>query len=99
MLDDAVKHHPDAWWWLKADGCDINQGLQESVQRLWSGDVDLNDGGLQKRYDDYINRIGQAKQLGLERHQVNDQLDLLLSDFTKDLKFINSGNSNFYCQV
>ena len=99
VLDDAAKHHPDAWWWLKADGCDINQGLQESLQRQWSGDVDLNDGSLQKQYNDYINRIGQAKKLGLERHQVDDQLDLLLSDFTKDLKFINSGNLKFYCQV
>ena len=95
MLDDAVKHHPDAWWWLKADGVDINQGLQESLQRQWSGDVNLNDGSLQKQYNDYINRIEQAKNLGLERHQ----LYLLLSDFTKDLKFINSGNLNFYCQV
>ena len=41
-------------------------------------DVDLNDGSLQKQYNDYINRIEQAKKLGLERHQVNDQLDLLL---------------------
>ena len=57
VLDDAAKHHPDAWWWLKADGCDINQGLKESLQRQWSGDVDLNDGSLQKQYDDYINRI------------------------------------------
>ena len=48
VLDDAVKHHPDAWWWLKTDGVDINQGLQESLQHQWSGDVDLNDGGLQK---------------------------------------------------
>ena len=41
-------------------------------------DVDLNDGSLQKQYNDYIIRIEQAKKLDLERHQVNDQLDLLL---------------------
>ena len=99
VLGDAVKHHPDAWWWLKADNIDINQGLQESLQRQLSGDVDLNDGSLQKQYNDYINRIEQAQKLGLERHQVDDQLDLLLSDYTKDLKFINSGNLNFYCQI
>ena len=91
VLDDAAKHHPDAWWWLKADGCDINQGLKESLQRQWSEDVDLNDGSLQKQYNDYINRIEQAKQLGLERGQVDDHLELLLHDLTKDLEFINSG--------
>jgi len=51
VLDDTAKYHPDAWWWLKADGCDINPGLKESVKRQWSGDVDLDDGLLQKQHD------------------------------------------------
>ena len=33
---------------------------------MWSGDVDLNNGGLQKQYDDYIKRIDQAKKLGIQ---------------------------------
>jgi len=51
VLEDAAKHHPYSWWWLKADGCNVNPGLKESVKRQWSGDVDLNDGSLQKQRD------------------------------------------------
>ena len=29
-----------------ADGCDINEGLKESVRTKWSGDFDLNDGSI-----------------------------------------------------
>ena len=91
VLDDAAKHHPDSWWWLQADGCDINPGLKESVKCQWSGNVDLNDGLLQKQHDAYISRIEQANTIGLEGGSVADQLTLLSSDL-KDLKFINSGN-------
>jgi len=34
VLDEAAKQNPDAWWWIKADGCDINKGLKES-SREW----------------------------------------------------------------
>ena len=48
-----ARSNPNAWWWLKADGCDLVKGLKESVKLQWSGDVDLNDGCLQKQYDEY----------------------------------------------
>ena len=93
MLDDAAKHQPNCWWWLKADGCDINPGLKESVKCVWSGDVDLNDGALQKQYNAYISRIEQAKTMGTECSplQVADQLMLLSSELKEDLKCIDSG--------
>ena len=96
-MDDAVRHHSNSWWWVKADGCDINKGLKESVKRVWSGDVDLNDGGLQKQYDDYIKRIDQAKKLSIQNGESEacSQLKSLLDDLTKDLEFIHSGN--FFC--
>jgi len=53
VLDDAARSHPDSWCRLKADGCDINKGLKESVQQKWSGDVDLNDGQVEKQYEAY----------------------------------------------
>ena len=53
VLDEAAAHNPGAWWWLKADGCDVNKGLKESAKLEWSGDVDLSDGSLQERYDRY----------------------------------------------
>ena len=92
VLDDAARAHPNSWWWLKADGCDINTGLKESVQQKWSGDVDLNDGQVQKQYEAYQKRLDSAKKLGLEdRNEIKDQLQMLLNDLTKDLEFLNSG--------
>ena len=32
----------------------------------WSGDVDLNDGSLQKQYETYLTRLGTAKGIGLK---------------------------------
>jgi len=89
--------HPNSWWWLKADGRNLNKGLKESVKRMWSGDVDLNDGELQRQHDAYIKRIDQAKKLGLENGegQISDQLSSLLDDLTEDLKFIHSGKLVF----
>ena len=38
---EAARAHPHSYWWLKADGCDINAGLMESTTLQWNGDVDL----------------------------------------------------------
>ena len=55
-----MKQLADAWWWLKADGCYIVKGLKESVKLQWSGGVDVADGSLQKKYDDYMKRLRMA---------------------------------------
>ena len=47
VLDEVRKHHPNAWWWVKAGGCDLVSGLAESVSEIWHGDVDLNNGELE----------------------------------------------------
>ena len=44
VLDEAARSHPEVWWWVKGDGCDVTSGLQESVDHKWSGDVDLGNG-------------------------------------------------------
>ncbi|XP_065914473.1 uncharacterized protein [Dysidea avara] len=90
VLDDAAKAHPDAWWWLKADGCDISKGLKESVKQQWSGDVDLNDGSLQKQFAEYKVRLGIAEKVGIEKEKVTEDLDAVLEDLVKDLDFIHS---------
>ena len=64
VLDEAVKCHPDEWWWVKADGCDLNSGLAESTRGVWTGDVDFNDGALDKQYRKYNDRL----------HAINDLL-------------------------
>ena len=53
VLDEAARLHPNSWWWLKGDGTDINAGLGESMKMEWSGDVDLNNGDLQRAYELY----------------------------------------------
>ena len=50
VLDEVVNHHPDTWWWLKADDCDIVKGLAESMNEIWSGDINHNDGNLERQY-------------------------------------------------
>lgn len=87
-MDEAAQVNPDAWWWLKADRCDIVKGLKESVKLQWSGDVDLADGPLQKKYDNYMKRLKMAEVVG---KNVGKELADILNDINKDVNFIQSG--------
>jgi hypothetical protein len=40
-LKKAKEANPQERWWIKADGCDIQKGLKESVRGTWAGDEDL----------------------------------------------------------
>ena len=86
-----------AWWWLKADGCDIVKGLKESTKLQWSGDVDLADGALQKQYKAYQQRLDVTKAMGLKRESRVQDLTTALSSLSKDLEFVQSGmHSNMH---
>ena len=63
ILDEAHKVHPNSQWWIKADGCDLVSGLGESVQQVWSGDVDLADGKVQKMHDAYLKRLRELSHI------------------------------------
>ena len=91
VLDEVAQSSPDAWWWLKTDGCDITKGLKESVKLEWSSDVDLNDGYLQEQYNRYKKRLELAEKAGLEKDKAGNDLNELLQDLVKDLDFIHSG--------
>ena len=93
VLDEAARCNPDAWWWLKADGCDIVKGLKESAKQQWSGDIDLNDGSLQKKYESYIKRLEMAEVVGKNMGNARKDLADVLNDINKDLEFIQSGTS------
>jgi len=89
VLDEAMRHDPDAWWWVKADGCDVLPGLAESTRGVWSGDVDLNDGDLQKQYLEYQHRLNAIKQLSLtSRTGVIQQLATHSSKLRGDQEFL-----------
>lgn len=53
-LDQALKVDSTATWWIKADGCDVIKEISESVNQVWSRDVNFNDGKLQKFLKDHL---------------------------------------------
>ena len=94
LVLEAAKSHPNSWWWLKADGCDLNPGLMESTRLQWSGDVDLNDGALQAEYSAYMERLTYIEGITVEAENLGciiEQLQHVLSDISNDLDFIDSG--------
>lgn len=86
MLDYAHKSSPDASWWLKMDGCDLVEGLGESVNQVWTGDVDLADGALQEQYKQYMERLDFISNFSKSA----DDMDVCESQFTKDFSFIST---------
>ena len=89
MLDEGAKHHPQEWWWVKADGCDLVAGLAESMKGLWSGDIDLDDGDLQEQLKQYNDRLLSIQDLKFSDCTVltsNLQSQFLL--LKKDLEFL-----------
>lgn len=80
LLDSAVKANPGATWWIKGDGCDIIPGICESVQMIWSGDVDLNDGKVQEAYHLYRAKLEFISEIGLKGRQAKGTI---LEDLNK----------------
>lgn len=87
MLEAAARKNPGARWWLKGDGCDLVEGLKESMRLQWSGDVDLNTGDLQKEYESYKKSLDFAKNLSLSTPDLEKCSQLLIDD----KKFVING--------
>ncbi len=87
--NEAVRHY----MWLKADGCDVNEGLMELTTMVWNGDVDLGDGSLQQQYDAYQLRLANVKhiEIGCSSVDITSKLKSTLDSVDVDLKFIHSG--------
>jgi len=62
-LDELVSLYPNAQWWIKGDGTDIVKSLCQPVSGQWSGNVDLNDGELQRQYMEFSQRIDKINAL------------------------------------
>ena len=62
-LEEAHQVHPSARWWVKADGCDIVSGLEESLRNDWNGDIDLGTGEWQKMYQKYLDHLERIQSL------------------------------------
>ena len=92
MLDEAKKNNPDAWWWIKADGCDIVPGIAESTRGVWSGDVDVNDGGVDKQKTLYKTRLSLIENLCItNRESLMQSLHSHFKDLQNDKEFLHSG--------
>lgn len=95
-MDAAAKANPGAYWWIKGDGCDLVKGLYESVAGVWSGDVDLNDGSLQRSFDEYKSKLSFISQIGLGSRQgkatIKDDLSIIHKQVLSDKEFIIKGN-------
>ena len=85
VLKEAKRVHPDAWWWVKADGCDIVSGLKESVKKEWSGDVDLNDGSVQILHEQYLECLEFLGSVGVGQRRFRETLERDLLKLKNDL--------------
>ena len=56
-MDEASRVHPNTRWWIKADGCNIISGLEESTRLEWNGDVDFGTSEVQILYKVYCDRL------------------------------------------
>ena len=81
-MDEAHRTHPNAWWW---DCCDLVSGVCESTKLEWIGDVDLNDGDLQKLYEVYRRRLAFIVGVGV------DDLSTCSHQLAEDMLFISKG--------
>ena len=92
VIDEAAKVHPNSWWWLKADGCNLVSGLSESTRSDWSGDVDLNDGKLAELREVYQKRLDFTDTIGLiprrNRADMSNDLTCCSEHLSDDIKFL-----------
>jgi len=84
-----VKHHPIDWWWVKADGCDLISGLSESAKGIWTGDVDLNDGALEKQYIEYKTKLVTIENLQPSSVNLLSDLENQLQQLKRNMEFLH----------
>lgn len=64
VLKQAHKSISNGRWWIKADACDVQKGLRESMRGIWEGDEGFGDGLLQQLYTEYKSRKSVVGSLG-----------------------------------
>ena len=85
-LQDAKASNPNGRWWIKADACDVRDGLRESVHGIWSGDEDFGNGSCKTT-------CKTIKSLFAQQHSIVsvDDLETLLDEFVDDTEFLKDG--------
>lgn len=85
----AQRSNPSGRWWIKADACDVQKGLMESLKGEWSGDEDLGSKELAKLHNEYRSRCNAIQSFGI--HSTTADLDKLRQELTTDVKFLEEG--------
>lgn len=93
ILDSIAAANPGGRCWIKADGCDVQNGLCESIRHQWSGDTDLEDGSLNALYAKYMDRRLSISNLGLAERALTmtDDLVQLVTELEGDKLFLVQG--------
>ena len=92
VLDAAAKGSPGVYWWIKGDGCDLIEGLGESVSGpvMWT-----YTGDLQRAYDKYKSKLELISGIGLVSRQgratILDDLNKVYSELRNGKEFIIKG--------
>jgi hypothetical protein len=95
-LKQAQKSICDGRWWIKADACDVQKGLRESMRGIWEGDEDFGDGSLQEMYGEYklrkclVDGLGTGKRLG----SLPSDLDKVMKEVCDDFEFLTKGSED-----
>ena len=87
-IDHAVEVHPEAKWWIKADGCDIVSGLEESVRLEWNGDADYVTEAVQELYHMYRTRLSAIDMLCMNQSIVDRRPALKVHVHFKYISFL-----------
>ena len=90
VLDEAARIHPDSWWWIKADGCDLVSGISESTNGQWSGDVNTDEDVLKELYEKYQKKLEFVRNIGIEDRSLIDCIDVIKQQVVDDIKFITT---------
>ena len=89
--------HPSAKCWIKADGCDVVSGLEESVCLEWNGDADYGTEAVQELYNLYRTRLSAADKLCTDQPIQDSRQTLIIAindEYNKlcdDVKFVGEG--------
>jgi hypothetical protein len=83
VLHQLRNSNPDGNWWIKEDGCDLKECLQESKRKEWFGDIDVGDGKQQEMRTDYLNRLKSTDTL-------HTSMDDIQAGLTRDYTFLKA---------
>lgn len=79
------------------------KGLSESTRGVWSGDVDMNDGTLEKLFQNFSRQLKFVKSIGLGDRATGElmlsDLEQVLQDMKNYMEFLIKGIIIMYIHI